>query len=1142
MSGEDKPAESTPWLSHFGVPQFDSLSWARDEITDALVRARAALADVPPGLSVAEQSLTQAARALEVIGLDAERHILGAATQMVVAMLEASEGEVSEYSLALADEAIDAVNAALAARAAGQATQPLQWLPLYRQLRAAVGEAVRASDLFYPDINRRPAQLQTPPLTLPDYLLTQQAQFEHRRFERGMRAWMREPATAAGVSDMRRAAHAIERGQRLPAARAFWWVVTALFDGMLAGGLEATPELTQLIQSIDRQIRHLLTGAVRVPDGLMREVLYHLATATTEAAAVQAVREAYDLQVLLPSVEAGAAGASASPSQLDTAAAAFARALAGDAEGFEECCTAIESLTFESVQRPSLELGRVLGLCAEASRWLAVVTHRDGVDTRLLLQELESALGVLARGFGSAGQNDAELQRQGDLLAARLAEVEFTQAREHVRPFELTPPPLTRARPALLQTIVACFEAFEAGLQASLHQPLQRNALEALVLPLHDLDIALTQLGAQEARALVDTCTEGVRTLTEMGPEAEEAIFPALVRDVSALGEAIATLCAEAEPLSAPTIVLAGGTLAQAAAPAQALLQNELWSGTDEAMPVEPESLVFAAEVPLGLLGEEDSAVLNVSHDLNAALLNRSIEDATEIAIASVQMENEIQRLRDGVAELQQRASAIAAQVQTLVATTPQDAPVGAQEALAMLVESAQDLSALQRTLTRRAGRAEALLTTHARMQRDLHQELLDLRNVPIGALAPRLQDALSRLTQHIGVPVQLTFLGNNVGLPPDVLDGLGTVLENVLRVIAVPSAGLDATTRIDIEAAPRGHEISLAIGPVRPETVFDLGALRAALRALPFMPKAEVERVSRSGSGDTLRFLLPQPTAAIAAFIVSAGAARAAVPSNLVLHRQVLEGPALTQARAAGVFSWQGEAFVMRDLNELFAATGSPERRAQLLLMRTGKLRLALVCDAPVREREVVLKETPANAARVPGVIGATVFGDDEVVLLINPLTVSQCKSKPVLAEGMSAEASTRRVLLVDDSSTAREIGRSALEAAGFEVVAARSGGQALDCVRDMNFAAALIDSDMPGMDGLELARRLRADVSLSNLPIVMLSSRRTPEHRQAARMAGVDHYLTKPYEPQQLIALVESGVNAGMPMGSAVLSGEPT
>ena len=76
---------------------------------------------------------------------------------------------------------------------------------------------------------------------------------------------------------------------------------------------------------------------------------------------------------------------------------------------------------------------------------------------------------------------------------------------------------------------------------------------------------------------------------------------------------------------------------------------------------------------------------------------------------------------------------------------------------------------------------------------------------------------------------------------------------------------------------------------------------------------------------------------------------------------------------------------------------------------------------------------------------------------------------------------------------------------------------------------AAVLSDIEMPRMDGFDLVRHIRADESLASLPIIMISSRIAPKHRELARQLGVNHYLGKPYGEEELVMLIQRCTQVG-------------
>ncbi len=139
--------------------------------------------------------------------------------------------------------------------------------------------------------------------------------------------------------------------------------------------------------------------------------------------------------------------------------------------------------------------------------------------------------------------------------------------------------------------------------------------------------------------------------------------------------------------------------------------------------------------------------------------------------------------------------------------------------------------------------------------------------------------------------------------------------------------------------------------------------------------------------------------------------------------------------------------------------------------------------------------------------------------------------------AQRQTAPASARRlagtrVLVVDDSEINQEIAQHMLQREGAHVFLASNGREALALLRDgPHFDVVLMDVQMPEMDGLQATRELRADEALCHLPVVALTAGALAEERRRALDAGMDHFLTKPIDPDQLLdvtvqALARRGV----------------
>lgn len=112
--------------------------------------------------------------------------------------------------------------------------------------------------------------------------------------------------------------------------------------------------------------------------------------------------------------------------------------------------------------------------------------------------------------------------------------------------------------------------------------------------------------------------------------------------------------------------------------------------------------------------------------------------------------------------------------------------------------------------------------------------------------------------------------------------------------------------------------------------------------------------------------------------------------------------------------------------------------------------------------------------------------------------------------------------VLTVDDASTIRKLVAFTLGKAGYQVVEAADGNAALAGLQRQPVDLVITDVNMPGMDGIELVRRIRALPSMRAVPVLVLTTESDPESKNRARAAGATGWIVKPFEPGQLLGVV--------------------
>ncbi|HNY47528.1 MAG TPA: response regulator, partial [Casimicrobium sp.] len=160
--------------------------------------------------------------------------------------------------------------------------------------------------------------------------------------------------------------------------------------------------------------------------------------------------------------------------------------------------------------------------------------------------------------------------------------------------------------------------------------------------------------------------------------------------------------------------------------------------------------------------------------------------------------------------------------------------------------------------------------------------------------------------------------------------------------------------------------------------------------------------------------------------------------------------------------------------------------------------------------ETNVVAFERPDTGALLAPPASPSLAAPTEAVVLplVRP-TVAPAPHKPL-------------VLVVDDSLTVRKITTRLLEREGYRAMTAKDGLDALQVLADNNPDVILLDIEMPRMDGFEFAKTIKADNRQSHIPIIMITSRTAEKHRNHARELGVNEYVGKPYQDEELMALV--------------------
>lgn len=300
------------------------------------------------------------------------------------------------------------------------------------------------------------------------------------------------------------------------------------------------------------------------------------------------------------------------------------------------------------------------------------------------------------------------------------------------------------------------------------------------------------------------------------------------------------------------------------------------------------------------------------------------------------------------------------------------------------------------------------------------------------------------------------------------------------------------------------------------------LDAVRAAMERI----RGTVAVAWRTGEGTTFTLESPLALATLRALVVRVGDHLLALPSASVDSLARIRPESVVRAEGRDRVILGGEPVPLVPLARVL---GPPVREVpaagalMAAVLRTGGRRLAAVIDAPVMEREVVVRPIERREGPLPHLSGAAILSSGEVALVLDPGTVVEAGTaflgvvSMALPEEGGGAAARLRVLVVDDSITTRTLEQSTLEAAGYEVEVATDGADGWRRVQEGGFDLVITDVEMPRMDGFQLCETIRASPRFANLPVVLVTSLDAPEHRARGMEAGADAYIGKSAFDQQ-------------------------
>jgi two-component system chemotaxis sensor kinase CheA len=460
--------------------------------------------------------------------------------------------------------------------------------------------------------------------------------------------------------------------------------------------------------------------------------------------------------------------------------------------------------------------------------------------------------------------------------------------------------------------------------------------------------------------------------------------------------------------------------------------------------------------------------------------------------------------------------------------------------------------------------------------------EVRHIRMLPFAEACQGLARMVRDLSHEQGKQVELVVKGGEVAVDRSILEGLKDPLVHLARNavdhgVEPPAerraAGKPVRGCVEICVALRGAQVEVSVSDDGAGLDAEAIAARARDKGLPlpqspadlpsliFLPgfstsraltvvsgrgvgldvvKSRVESLhgqvdveSERGKGTRFVLTMPLTVTSIRAVLVEAAGQTFAIPSTSVERLMRLREATVRKLEGRTVMTLADAALPVAPLASLLGLPArelGPGSTGARIVVISGRGHAAgLVVDALVGVEEILVKSLGRRLRHVRYVSGATLLPTGQLALILTPGELVAAAARPGAGElgapaiGRAIPSSKKRILVVDDSVTTRSLGKSILEAAGFEVVVATDGQEALRVLEERGADLVLSDVEMPRMDGLALTEAIRASRRFERLPVILLTGLGSERDKARGLEVGADAYLVKSaFDTDQLLETI--------------------
>ena len=352
--------------------------------------------------------------------------------------------------------------------------------------------------------------------------------------------------------------------------------------------------------------------------------------------------------------------------------------------------------------------------------------------------------------------------------------------------------------------------------------------------------------------------------------------------------------------------------------------------------------------------------------------------------------------------------------------------------------------------------------------------------------------------------------------------DGHGIDIERVRQVVI--SRGLASIEVVARLSEAELLEFLFLPGFTLKDAVTEISGRGVGLDAVQDMLKqvrGTVRVSTQPGSGTRFQLQLPLTLSVVRTLLADIGGEAYAFPLAHVVRAVKTQRTAIKILEGRQHFDFDGRQVGLVSAHQVLSVGAQPTGDEIAIIVLGDQHDLyGLVVDDFLGGHELVVQPLDPRLGKIRDISAAALTPDGEPVLIVDIQDMLRSMERLAASDRLNkvrgdtpadGPAARRRILVVDDSLVVRELQRKLLDHHGYEVDVAVDGMDAWGAVRGGAYDLVVTDVDMPRMDGVELVRRMRGDLELKSMPVVILSYKEREEDRLRGLEAGADYYLTK-------------------------------